>query len=245
MKNSSFFKDSETIEFLDLESSFEFSCSGCGGCCRNNEGHILTGYDVYRIAKCLGISITEAIDRYLRWDFRKYDPIIPTVLMGKRENGTCSLFDSDSGECVVHARKPISCAILPLNMSFDYEDRTILYTLMGESKMPSGCGGGSKCQSLKDWIEKYAISENDPDILSWYITLLELMDDPLIETFRTSDVHSITGNKIAVARDTVRNLLEDALYREYNTDEPFRGQITAKMEKVFIEMKHIREKFGI
>ena len=36
--------------------SFDFVCAGCGGCCRGRRDLVLSGYDLYRIARRLGLS---------------------------------------------------------------------------------------------------------------------------------------------------------------------------------------------
>lgn len=36
--------------------SFNFACAGCGGCCRGRRDLVLSGYDLYRIARRLGLS---------------------------------------------------------------------------------------------------------------------------------------------------------------------------------------------
>ena len=36
--------------------SFDFACAGCGGCCRGRRDLVLSGYDLYRIARRLGLS---------------------------------------------------------------------------------------------------------------------------------------------------------------------------------------------
>ena len=36
--------------------SFDFACAGCGGCCRGRRGLGLSGDDLYRIARRLGVA---------------------------------------------------------------------------------------------------------------------------------------------------------------------------------------------
>ena len=35
--------------------SFDFACAGCGGCCRGRRDLVLSGYDLYRIARRFGV----------------------------------------------------------------------------------------------------------------------------------------------------------------------------------------------
>ena len=38
---------------------FDFVCAGCGDCCRNRRDLVLSGYDLYRIARRLGLPVAD------------------------------------------------------------------------------------------------------------------------------------------------------------------------------------------
>ena len=42
---------------------FDFVCAGCGDCCRNRRDLVLSGYDLYRIARRLGLPYWRAMQR--------------------------------------------------------------------------------------------------------------------------------------------------------------------------------------
>ena len=44
---------------------FDFVCAGCGDCCRNRRDLVLSGYDLYRIARRLGLPTDRATVRDL------------------------------------------------------------------------------------------------------------------------------------------------------------------------------------
>lgn len=64
--------DEERIEefkrhILQPNDTFTFSCDMCGNCCRNRDEPILmTGADIFRIAKGLGISTLEVLFKHTR-----------------------------------------------------------------------------------------------------------------------------------------------------------------------------------
>ena len=232
MSTNSFFKKSENTIYLEMEDSFDFSCVNCGSCCHNNSGHTLTSYDIYRLAKKFKVSMSDIIHQYCRWDDKQFDPIIPVTLMNMQHTGYCSLYEN--GKCTAHSGKPIFCAILPLNMGFGYENESILYSLMSESQMPAGCSFVSKRYTLRDWLSEYNILENDPDIFSWYKTIVKLMDTPLIEMYRNGIDCSDVGDRV---KKRVTNLLRKVLYIEYDTERPFSNQIASNLDTALVEIE--------
>lgn len=62
-------KSGEYLDLLEkkkigLDDRFTFQCKGCGKCCRNLYDLALVPYDIYRIAKYLGRSMWEILERY-------------------------------------------------------------------------------------------------------------------------------------------------------------------------------------
>lgn len=58
-------KDLETFQknVLKSEDTFHFECEMCGRCCRNRQEPILiTGADLYRIARALDITMMKAVE---------------------------------------------------------------------------------------------------------------------------------------------------------------------------------------
>ena len=43
------------MPYLAAEDRFAFRCAGCGGCCRGREDIVLSGYDLYRLSRRLGL----------------------------------------------------------------------------------------------------------------------------------------------------------------------------------------------
>ena len=53
------FARDESMPDLTQDQLFSFACKGCGDCCRGREDIVLSGYDLYRIAKRHGITVAE------------------------------------------------------------------------------------------------------------------------------------------------------------------------------------------
>ena len=97
--------------------SFDFACAGCGGCCRGRRDLVLSGYDLYRIARRLGLS-----PRIVAGAFGKSYLAPQTLLPALRltpdpRTGNCRFFEGSA--CAIHAARPLACALYPLGQSID------------------------------------------------------------------------------------------------------------------------------
>jgi Fe-S-cluster containining protein len=83
-------------------SPFSYACNACNRCCRNKAVRV-NPYEILRLARRLGLSTTEFLDRNTEAG--------GTVLRSK-ENGNC-VFLGEHG-CTVHPDRPLACRIYPL-----------------------------------------------------------------------------------------------------------------------------------
>ena len=213
MTKEYFFRNTAHSEALKLNESFDFKCRDCGNCCKGNTNHTLTGYDVYRIAKHFDTSTKEVIEKYCHWDTSNQNSLLPVLFMNYGENGYCQLYGD--GKCTVHSSKPVFCAILPLNMRLNYEEGIISYTIMDRTEMPPKCKYESEYQVVNDWLADFQISENDPNIISWYNTLIKIINTPL------------TAN--------MQDALKGALYTNFDIKKVFSEQLVANLNGVLFE----------
>ena len=54
---------------LEAGEPFDFVCAGCGDCCRNRRDLVLSGYDLYRIARRLGLPPRLTADAFCKQEF--------------------------------------------------------------------------------------------------------------------------------------------------------------------------------
>jgi uncharacterized protein len=84
------------------DSAFSYTCHACNRCCRNKAIRV-SPYEILRLARYLGLSTTEFIERHTEAG--------GTVLRAK-EYGDCG-FLGERG-CTVHPDRPLACRIYPL-----------------------------------------------------------------------------------------------------------------------------------
>ena len=84
------------------DSAFSYACHACNRCCRNKAIRV-SPYEILRLARYLGLSTTEFIERHTEGG--------GTVLRTK-ENSDCG-FLGERG-CGVHPDRPLACRIYPL-----------------------------------------------------------------------------------------------------------------------------------
>ncbi len=147
---------------LSLDDTFCFSCKMCGDCCRNRDDAIvLTGVDIFYIAKALGISTAEVIGRYTEPHIG-FSSKTPIFTLAESSDGSCSLLRK--GKCRVQSMKPTVCAIFPLGrMSIPGEDGFRYF------RQPISCSGreNGENHTVREWIDSFHIQERDAETKAW------------------------------------------------------------------------------
>ena len=89
--------------------SFDFACAGCGGCCRGRRDLVLSGYDLYRIARRLGLSPRIVAGGFCK-SYLAPQTLLPALrLTPDPRTGNCRFFEGSA--CVIHAARPLACAL--------------------------------------------------------------------------------------------------------------------------------------
>ena len=96
---------------------FDFVCAGCGDCCRNRRDLVLSGYDLYRIARRLGLPPRLTADAFCKQEFAPQTLLPAVVLRPNARTGNCPFFEADA--CTIHAARPLACALYPLGQAID------------------------------------------------------------------------------------------------------------------------------
>lgn len=142
---------------LSMDDTFMFGCKMCGSCCRKRqEPIILTGYDVYSIAKHLGIPTIEVLKEYTEC-YEGSDSFLPIVVLKERLDGSCKLLRK--GHCTVQENKPLVCRLYPLGRYSQGEDFKYF-------KQEACLGKGEEIK-VKDWLEQFHIFDYDKVSLLW------------------------------------------------------------------------------
>ncbi len=144
---------------LEPDDTFIFGCKQCGSCCRNREEEIIiTGYDIYNIAKGLGTTTAEAIMKYCTISLGPTSAL-PIAYLKERMDGSCSLLRK--GLCTVQKDKPVVCRLYPIGRYYDGTEQR--YFKQGAGT----CTGLGQEIKLKDWLQEFNIPELDEASELW------------------------------------------------------------------------------
>lgn len=197
---------------LSPTDTFSFTCQECGACCRNRATPVmLTGLDIYRMAKGLSIDPYEVLTRYTT-GYLGQDSHAPVVVLRERLDGSCSLLRK--GKCTVHSCKPIACAVHPIGRVIDLTQKKSIYI-----RQPGGCKGAvnGRTWTLDEWLDTWNLKELDAPSLAW-----NLMAGMVAEV-----MHPIKLERIG--RDVIWELYQ-YLYGEYDTEKDFIPQVERNTE---------------
>ena len=226
-------KIAENIDSMSLllDDTFQFSCKGCGDCCRNREDILLSSRDIFNIAKQLRMTTGQVKKTYCDCYIGESSRLPIIRLQPKGPFKSCPLLSGN--RCRVHAVKPSVCALYPLGRYLKNEssDETIKFgSEIGYLINPIYCGR-DEIISVREWLDKFNIPVDDPFFISWY------------------DCAATVGSFIKLMED--KNLPDDCitwviqivaifLYLEYDTSQAFMPQF--ENNKQFILQLIIRLK---
>lgn len=204
----------ENIEHnaLSPNDTFRFTCKECGECCRNRAAPImLTGLDIYRMAKGLNIDPYEVLARYTS-GYLGDTSHAPVVILRERLDGSCSLLRN--GKCMVHQFKPIACAVHPLGRYINLNTKE-----SGYIRQSDGCKGAvdGRVWTLDEWLDAWGLKELDAPSLSW-----NLMACMVAEVMSQVELKDIDRGMIWV--------LYQYMYGEYETEQVFIPQVERNTE---------------
>lgn len=170
---------------LGLDDKFRFTCTQCGDCCRKrDEAIIITGVDVFYIAKALNITPFQVIQQFT--DFHVgVDSRVPVFTLRERLDGSCSLLRK--GKCTVHKNKPVPCALYPLGrMIIGDADE---YTYFKQDRV---CGLGAKGEehTLREWLDEFNLRQRDKEGILW-MKMFSKFSDKLRKAEKDKDVEAI------------------------------------------------------
>ncbi len=150
--------------FLTPEDTFGFNCKKCGKCCRNREDVLLTGPDIYRASKYLGISSKQFINDYCELYIGDTSRIPICRLKPQGEDRHCPLLSD--GRCRVHDVKPTVCALYPLARMWDENGKAKYY-------VNSTSGHDTKDRhKVSDWLRYGGLPTEDEPGRLWNSVLV-------------------------------------------------------------------------
>lgn len=153
--------------------SFAFVCAGCGDCCRERCDLVLSGYDLYRIARRLSLSPRIVAGAFCK-SYVAPQSCLPTLrLTPDPKTGNCRFFEGSA--CAIHAARPLACALYPLGQSIDTVTAKTAYF----AQLPL-CGASAGAgQTLQDYLQNSGVQERAGADARWAIVCTQISEQLL------------------------------------------------------------------
>lgn len=185
---------------------FSFVCAGCGDCCRQRRDLVLSGYDLYRIARRLQLSPRIVAGAFCK-SYIAPQSCLPSIrLMPDPSTGNCRFFEGNA--CAIHSARPLACALYPLGQSIDPITAQIEY----HPQLPL-CGVCVSGRTLQDYLEDSGILDRAGIDARWAVVCTQISQQ-FLNAGGSSHPHFMA----AVRR------VERALYWDYNLGDEFYPQ---------------------
>lgn len=202
---------------LGLNDTFQFGCKGCGKCCKHREDIILTAYDLFRIAKYLGRSMDDVIERYCEAYTGDNTHFLRVRAKPVPPNNACPF--QRGKKCIIHPAKPLVCAT-PLGRSYMLGREDPIYFLRPEIN----CGKMDETNTVRNWLGGFSTEEAERAGKLWTDVSLDLVDALRKEwsTLNPTQKHEL------------ENAQFNMLYRLYDPDKPFISQFINNAVMLFL-----------
>jgi Fe-S-cluster containining protein len=130
---------------LTRDGAFSYQCNACSRCCHNKA--IRVGpYEILRLARRLGMTTTEFIERHTEAG--------GTVLRMQAENNRACIFLNQQG-CGVHPDRPLACRLYPLARYVDPDGNETFGHLTPHPKTAGIYGTGA---TVADYLDKQGVA---------------------------------------------------------------------------------------
>lgn len=220
---------------LDLDFEFRFKCRRCGKCCIHQDMIIFNARDIFNIAKKKGMTMQQVVEAYTEVYIGRNSRIPIIHLLSNGPKGACQLLEN--GRCSVHDCKPTVCALFPLGRVAlnskdgqplkEGETPEVKYILNDHS-----CGSAKKVNTVRSWLAKFGIPEQDEFYLLWNKVLMSL----------TPAVMKLEEEKVSEpALEMLWGAIYETLYLHYDTSQEFMPQFQAVADKLLGLSKAIME----
>ena len=216
--------DMTQYPILEKTDTFTFSCAGCGDCCRGREDIVLSGYDLFRISRCLHLPSPLVVRSFCR-QYIGADSGLPVVRLRpiQAEKASCPfLYHS---RCAIHEAKPLVCALYPLGQTIE-ADGTIRYF-----QQKTSCGGQVFRAVVRDYLALYQIEQRESVDAAWAKTCMDL----------ARRVEALERQSSALAK-FARRKIYTLLYLEYDTGRDYAPQFAANREKLYAVLTQLEAK---
>ena len=192
---------------------FDFACAGCGDCCRQRRDLVLSGYDLYRIARRLSLPPRIVAAAFCK-SYLAPESCLPALrLTPDPKTGNCRFFEGSA--CTIHAARPLACALYPLGQSIDTVTAQTEYYVQTPL-----CGArAGEARTLQDYLQDSAVLDRAGVDARWAIVCTQL-------SHRLQAAGGTDNPRFSAA---VRRM-ERALYYDYELGDDFYPQFCQNIE---------------
>ena len=152
---------------LALEEPFPFVCAGCGDCCRERRDLVLSGYDLYRLARWLRLSPRTVAAAFCK-SYLGEQTCLPTLcLTPDPHTGDCRFLEG--GACQLHPVRPLACALYPLGQRIDGVTGAVEYI----AQTPL-CGVAASGLTLREVLQNAGVTDRAGVDARWAVECTRL-----------------------------------------------------------------------
>ena len=193
--------------YLERDAPFPFRCAGCGSCCRQRGDIVLSGYDLYRLARQMRLPPKIAARAFYKVYIGQVSRL-PVVHLAPApaEGGNCPFLTG--GRCAVHEARPLACALYPLGQEISREGQVRYYF------QNTGCGEAPDGTVLADYLAAQGVAGREKCDVLWAVRCMALEEEA-------------PGWEAAMGPVVLRRFqakLAEALYERYDTARPWPEQ---------------------
>ncbi len=201
------------------DGEFSFQCAGCGNCCQKRKDIVLSGYDLYRICRRLGLPAEIVVHGFCQKYIGAGSHIPVVRLAPKRDSGNCPFLTMDSC-CAIHDSKPLVCALYPLGQTIrtwpgmNPDAQADIEKAVSYFAQDTGCSGVQVHLTLREYLDGFGIREREPLDIRWARDCLALI----------SRVKVLERRLRPIEIKYLMRKIEKAMYLGYDFAQPFAPQ---------------------
>ena len=198
---------------LRRENPFPFVCAGCGDCCRGRRDLVLSGYDLWRIARWVRLAPRITAAAFCKRTVGPQSGLPTLVLTPDPSTGNCRFLEG--GACAIHPARPLACALYPLGQRSD--PVTAAGSYYAQTPL---CGAAAEARTLAEYLRDAGVADREGSDARWAVVCTQL----------SARLKAAAGHphlKTALYR------AERALYYDYTTREEFYPQFRQNTEELW------------
>lgn len=253
-------------QFIGADDTFDFQCQQCGGCCMHRGDIILTGWDVFKAAKYLGITCADFLRQYTTRTIGNNSKI-PMVLLKSNDDGFCPFLkfdylDDGKFKCTINPAKPGACASHPIGMvssmntdeNADYVDVDNIKTSFIKMTQCPQSQGHNELHVVKDWMKHFTDYREESlkaheltimtaDLINWRgFFLMAAGFATALGAKKTLEINEEDQDLLLTSYSMVCSMLIEYAYAHFDTNMDFIEQIDenrAFLKERFEEMETV------